>query len=99
MSGIKQAMDDRDGAMPKVEVGSASDSDMMADPETQGWDKAATKRLLRKLDWHLIPFMSLIYLFVANDPFRQTRNGQLLTDSPGFASSIAPISAMPASTI
>ncbi|KAH7024886.1 high-affinity nicotinic acid transporter [Microdochium trichocladiopsis] len=48
--------------MPKVEVGSASDSDRAADPELQGWDKAATKRLLRKLDWHLIPFMSLIYL-------------------------------------
>ncbi|RAR14109.1 high-affinity nicotinic acid transporter [Stemphylium lycopersici] len=32
------------------------------DTETQGFDAAATKKLLRKLDWHLIPFMSLIYL-------------------------------------
>lgn len=30
--------------------------------EAQGYDKAETKRLLRKLDWHLIPYMSLIYL-------------------------------------
>lgn len=30
--------------------------------ETQGFDQAATKKLLRKLDWHIIPFMSLIYL-------------------------------------
>jgi len=30
--------------------------------ESQGFDAAATKKLLRKLDWHLIPFMSLIYL-------------------------------------
>ncbi|KAF7518257.1 hypothetical protein G7054_g13519 [Neopestalotiopsis clavispora] len=30
--------------------------------EAQGYDKNETKRLLRKLDWHLIPFMSLIYL-------------------------------------
>jgi hypothetical protein len=32
------------------------------DVEPQGFDAAATKKLLRKLDWHLIPFMSLIYL-------------------------------------
>jgi hypothetical protein len=30
--------------------------------ETQGFDEKATKRLLRKIDWHLIPFLSLIYL-------------------------------------
>lgn len=30
--------------------------------ELQGYDEHATKKLLRKLDWHLIPFMSLIYL-------------------------------------
>ncbi|KAH3911830.1 hypothetical protein HBH56_129120 [Parastagonospora nodorum] len=32
------------------------------DVETQGFDASATKKLLRKLDWHIIPFMSLIYL-------------------------------------
>jgi hypothetical protein len=30
--------------------------------ESQGFDQPATKKLLRKLDWHVIPFMSLIYL-------------------------------------
>ena len=30
--------------------------------ETEGFDEKATKKLLRRLDWHIIPFMSLIYL-------------------------------------
>lgn len=30
--------------------------------ELQGYDEKATKSLLRKIDWHIIPFMSLIYL-------------------------------------
>jgi hypothetical protein len=33
--------------------------------ETQGYDAVSTKTLLRKLDWHIIPFMSLIYLYAA----------------------------------
>jgi hypothetical protein len=32
--------------------------------ETQGFDGKATKKLLKRLDWHIIPFMSLIYLYV-----------------------------------
>jgi hypothetical protein len=35
---------------------------LSGDVETQGFDASATKKLLRKLDWHIIPFMSLIYL-------------------------------------
>lgn len=35
------------------------------DVEPQGYDAVATKKLLRKLDWHLIPFMSLIYLLAS----------------------------------
>ncbi|GKT63087.1 high-affinity nicotinic acid transporter [Colletotrichum tofieldiae] len=30
--------------------------------ESQAFDESSTKKLLRKLDWHIIPFMSLIYL-------------------------------------
>jgi hypothetical protein len=30
--------------------------------ESQPFDQNANKKLLRKLDWHIIPFMSLIYL-------------------------------------
>ncbi|KAI9052613.1 hypothetical protein LZ554_003956 [Drepanopeziza brunnea f. sp. 'monogermtubi'] len=30
--------------------------------EAQGFDLKATKKLVRKIDWHLIPFLSLIYL-------------------------------------
>ena len=41
----------------------AASPDIVAgDVETQGFDHSATKKLLRKLDWHIIPFMSLIYL-------------------------------------
>ena len=32
--------------------------------ESNEFDAQGTKRLLRKLDWHLIPFLSLIYLLV-----------------------------------
>lgn len=50
----------------KKEVGSVvvpSDADVAAgEAELQGYDSKATKKLLRKLDWHIIPFMSLIYL-------------------------------------
>lgn len=31
--------------------------------EAQGFDEKATKKLVRKIDWHLIPFLSLIYLY------------------------------------
>lgn len=41
---------------------SAAPSVIIADAEVQGWDEKATKRLLWRLDWHIIPFMSLIYL-------------------------------------
>ncbi|KAK0644309.1 high-affinity nicotinic acid transporter [Cercophora newfieldiana] len=41
---------------------SAPASIIAADPEAPGWDEKATKRLLWRLDWHIIPFMSLIYL-------------------------------------
>ncbi|KAK7753813.1 hypothetical protein SLS62_004179 [Diatrype stigma] len=30
--------------------------------ETQGFDAQATKRLLRKVDWTLVPFLALLYL-------------------------------------
>ena len=39
-----------------------SEGAMMHVSEVPMFDQKATKRLLRKLDWHLLPFMSLIYL-------------------------------------
>jgi hypothetical protein len=45
----------------KVSANTAVDI-LAGDVETQGFDALATKKLLRKLDWHIIPFMSLIYL-------------------------------------
>lgn len=48
---------------PVVEHASAGSTDIATgDVESQGFDETATKKLLRKLDWHIIPFMSLIYL-------------------------------------
>lgn len=35
--------------------------------ETSGWDAKATKRLLWKLDLNIVPFMSLIYLYVPTE--------------------------------
>jgi MFS transporter, ACS family, DAL5 transporter family protein len=48
--------------MPSVEKTSAVASLNNVDVEVEGWDEKATKRLLWRLDWHIIPFMSLIYL-------------------------------------
>jgi len=42
--------------------GDTSDALSVQVGESQGWDPKSTKALLRKLDWHIIPFMSLIYL-------------------------------------
>ncbi|KAH0442998.1 major facilitator superfamily transporter [Colletotrichum camelliae] len=41
---------------PSIEV------EYVSDPERSGFDQAATKRLLRKMDWALIPFLALLYL-------------------------------------
>jgi MFS family permease len=30
--------------------------------ESAGWDEASTKKLIRKIDWVLIPFLSFLYL-------------------------------------
>lgn len=62
MSDEKVAVVTADPLRPKAEDTSASASVVVAEQELQGWDEKATKKLLRKLDWHLIPFMSLIYL-------------------------------------
>lgn len=29
-----------------------------------GFDPEATKKLLRRMDWHLVPFLALLYLYV-----------------------------------
>ena len=42
--------------------GDVSASDSVEIGEVLEYDEHATKKLLRKLDWHIIPFMSLIYL-------------------------------------
>lgn len=31
-------------------------------PQAAPFDAARTKSLLRKLDWHLVPFLALLYL-------------------------------------
>ncbi len=49
-------------AVPTKEKGSSTPSLHVA--EVDVFDEKDTKRLLRKLDWHLLPYMSLIYLYV-----------------------------------
>ncbi len=51
---VDNAADSTDGEKAGAEVSVV---------ETQGFDEARTRKLLRKLDWHIIPFMSLIYLY------------------------------------
>lgn len=51
-----------DGA--NVSVHYVTDTESMG-----GWDQRATRKLLRKLDLNIIPFMSLIYLFVSHTFF------------------------------
>ncbi|KAK3375649.1 high-affinity nicotinic acid transporter [Lasiosphaeria ovina] len=56
-------MDEKTAVPPsKAEETSASASLNAPDPEVQGWDELGTKRLLAKLDWHILPIMSIIYL-------------------------------------
>jgi hypothetical protein len=43
----------------QVEVSASSSVEVI---EAQGFDQQTTKKLIRKIDWHLIPFLSLIYL-------------------------------------
>lgn len=81
-------------AFHSLDISSTPDI-VTGDVETQGFDGPATKKLLRKLDWHLIPFMSLIYLYV---PLRTMEDHATYT-LPGFASLTALILAMRASII
>ena len=49
----------------EVDVSSTPDLST-GETASQDFDHVATKKLLRKLDWHIIPFMSLIYLLSAH---------------------------------
>lgn len=60
--------------------------------ESQGLDRQATIKLLRKMDWHIIPFMSLIYLQAVPESLPSSLVANV---SPDYVSSIAPTSAMP----
>ena len=58
--GIQSTMAEK--TVDQTTVAPISSDVSIEDVEPQGYDAVATKKLLRKLDWHLIPFMSLIYL-------------------------------------
>lgn len=60
----------------KVDISSTPDL-VTGEVESQGFDHVATKKLLRKLDWHIIPFMSLIYLLLVLS--RSVASGKILT--------------------
>lgn len=54
---LEKVVDKKVGA--QVEVSASSSVEVI---EAQGFDQQTTKKLIRKIDWHLIPFLSLIYL-------------------------------------
>ena len=51
------------GEKTVIEVKNPSASNSIDITEAQGFDEKATKKLIRRIDWHLIPFLSLIYLY------------------------------------
>lgn len=66
--------------------------------ETQAFNPQATKKLVRKIDWHLIPFLSLIYLYAITR--RQNSSYSHRADFPiDSASSTVPTSETLDSTI
>jgi hypothetical protein len=50
--------------------------------DTPHFDASRTKQLLRKLDWHLVPFLSLLYLYVLPDFDLESPLSLLLTCQP-----------------
>lgn len=60
------SMEDSKMAEKRVEnVGTqqhGDDSDDHSHLEVGGWDDASVRRLVRKMDWRLIPFLALLYL-------------------------------------
>jgi hypothetical protein len=52
---IPDSVQDSDGYIKTEALG--------GDEESVGFDKAATKKLYRRLDWHLVPFLALLYLY------------------------------------
>ncbi|KAK4452706.1 high-affinity nicotinic acid transporter [Podospora aff. communis PSN243] len=56
------AMAEKQPALSADDTSAPASIVIVTDPEAPGWDEKATKHLLWRLDWHIIPFMSLIYL-------------------------------------
>ncbi|EKD12348.1 high-affinity nicotinic acid transporter [Drepanopeziza brunnea f. sp. 'multigermtubi' MB_m1] len=52
----------RMGKVSDKTVDKSATTSSVESAEAQGFDLKATKKLVRKIDWHLIPFLSLIYL-------------------------------------
>ncbi len=50
------------------ERSSGSESPPTPPEQAVGFDAKATKRLLRKIDFKLIPFLALLYLYVKHTP-------------------------------
>ena len=59
-STLKQEIELSDGTV-STPTGTNTPPEFSEPPQ---FDQARTKTLLRKLDWHLVPFLSLLYLWV-----------------------------------
>jgi hypothetical protein len=53
-----------DFSTEKQEVRHVSGPGSLESGEGRKFDAAQTKRLLRRMDWHLVPFLALLYLYV-----------------------------------
>lgn len=56
------SLDVKSGEKHVEDPANISDSSGLEDGGETTWDEAATKRLIRKIDWRLIPFLALLYL-------------------------------------
>jgi hypothetical protein len=56
----------------KVRFGPVTDSTVSSpsieSAEGQRFDRERTKKLLRKMDWNIVPFLALLYLYAVGAP-------------------------------
>jgi hypothetical protein len=65
MTAPKEPSSDLKLKLDVLEDGQISDT-KAGTTEIQQFDQVNTARLLRKIDWHLVPFLALLYLYVTS---------------------------------
>jgi hypothetical protein len=52
-----------DVSAAKEQIAHAERPGSLESADSAGFDEQRTKTLLRRLDWHLVPFLALLYLY------------------------------------